>query len=137
MAGTLKVTAAVSVQGPLADGTADRVLQEWANNTAQALADQGVAALRAFPMDKTGRARSGFQDALKSRSRGPGITEIPGPMITGVTWAPWLEGTSKRNESTGFKGYKLFAKTRLQLQKQATQVGDAELAKLMPQIGGA
>jgi hypothetical protein len=58
-------------------------------------------------------------------------------MIRGVTWAPWLEGTSSRNSSTSFKGYGLFKKTRADLQKRAPVVGQEELDKIMPRLGGA
>ena len=136
MAKTLKVTVDAMVTGPLANGDADRALQDWAANTAKALGDEGVTALQAFPMDKTGRAHGGFQANLHNITQGPEAT-IPGPMIRGVTWAPWLEGTSKRNTSTGFGGYHLFRKTRTDLQKRAPQVGQEELDKIMPRLGGA
>jgi hypothetical protein len=136
MAGTLKVTAYVDVSGPLADGTADRALERWEQNTSQALADEGTAMLRAFPMNKTGRAHGGFQARLHAVRRDRATVEIPGPMITGVTWAPWLEGTSKRNQSTGFGGYHLFRKTRLDLDKKATDIGERELREVMAAIGG-
>ena len=136
MAGVFKVEVQANVTGPLADGTADRALQEWARNTAKALGDQGADLLRAFPMDKTGRARGGFQANIHTIENGPEV-RIPAPMITGVTWGPWLEGTSKRNDSTRFKGYHLFRKTRQELQRRAPDVGQRELDKIMPELGGA
>lgn len=135
MAGQLKVTVEADVKGPLADGTADRVLSDWAQATAKALGDEGAALLRAFPMNKTGRARGGFQANLRVLQQGP-EARIPAPMITGVTWGPWLEGTSKRNESTGFKGYHLFRKTRQELQRRAPDIGQRELDKVIGQLGG-
>ena len=54
----------------------------------------------------------------------------------GVVWSPWLEGTSKRNDSTGFKGYGLFRKTRLQLQKLAPQIAQEQLDKVISRMGG-
>ena len=136
MAKTLKVTVDAQVTGPLANGEAERAVQDWAHNVAQRLGDEGVTALQAFPMDKTGRAHGGFQENLHNVTAGPQAV-IKGPMITGVTWAPWLEGTSKRNSSTSFKGYGLFRKTRTDLQKRAPQVGQEELDKIMPRLGGA
>jgi hypothetical protein len=135
MAGIFRVSADVELHGPLADGTADRVMQEWATRTAKALGDEGVERLRAFPMNKTGRAHGGFQANLHVIQSGP-VARIPAPMITGVVWGPWLEGTSKRNSSTRFKGYHLFRKTRLQLQARAPEVGQQVLDKLLPEIGG-
>jgi hypothetical protein len=135
MGGVLKVEAQAEVRGPLSDGTAERALQEWARNVAKALGDEGVKLLRDFPMDKTGRAHGGFQANLHVIHDGP-EARIPGPMIQGVTWSPWLEGTSKRNSSTRFKGYHLFRKTRQELQKRAPEIGQAELDKIMPKLGG-
>lgn len=37
-----------------------------------------------------------------------------------VVYGSWLEGTSSRNESTRFKGYSTFRKTRLWLRRTAT-----------------
>ena len=134
--GSLRVRVDCRVSGPLADGEADKAAQEWARNTTQALADKGIELLRAFPMNKSGKARGAFENALKTERVSPTETRIPGPMQRGVVWSPWLEGTSKRNDSTGFKGYGLFRKTRLQLQKMAPQVAQAELEKVLPRMGG-
>lgn len=133
--GTLRVKADIQVQGPLADGTAERAMKTWAERTAKALGDEGIERLRAFRMDKTGRAHGGFQANLHLIQAGP-VARIPGPMIKGVVWTPWLEGTSQRNSSTGFKGYHMFRKTRLALQKRAPEVGQRELDRIMPEIGG-
>lgn len=134
--GTLKIRVDCRVSGPLANGEADKAAQEWATNTTQALGDKGVELLRAFPMDKTGRARGAFQAALKTTRISPTETRISGPQERGVAWATWLEGTSKRNESTGFKGYHLFRKTRLALSKMAPDIAQAELEKVLPRMGG-
>lgn len=135
MAGVLRVDIRPDVRGPLADGTADEVLRQWAENTAARLGDMGGDHLRAWPMDKSGRARGNFQRELQVFKAGP-VARIPGPMDKGVVWAPWLEGVSKRNESTRFKGYRLFRKTAAWLRDQAKKVGEEELAKLIGRIGG-
>ena len=121
--------------GPIADGTASAVLDDWAVNTARVLGEQGEEMLRAFPMNKSGRASGGFQANLHMVQKGP-VARITAPMIKGVTWGPWLEGTSKRNESTRFKGYGLFRLTQQELQKMAPEVGQAQLDAIMPRLGG-
>ena len=134
--GTLKVRADCRVSGPLASGDAEKAAQDWARNTTQALADKGVELLKAVPMDKTGRGRGGFAGALRTQRVSPTETRIPGPTEKGVVWAPWLEGVSKRNESTKFAGYGLFRKTRLKLQRMAPDIGQAELEKVLGRMGG-
>lgn len=136
MSGALKITAKLDVSGPLADGSAGKVVEDWQRNTAAALGDEGLTLLRAVKMDRTGRARGGFQENLKVIQKGV-TAVIPGPMIRGVTWAPWLEGVSKRNESMEFRGYRPFRKTRTALNKRATEIGQRELDKLMSGIGGS
>jgi hypothetical protein len=133
--GTFKVEIRPEVTGPLASGEAERALQDWAQNTAKALGDEGVKLLAAFPMNKSGRAHGAFQSALHVLQDGP-VARIPGPQFEGVTWSPWLEGTSQRNSSTRFKGYHLFRKTRQELQRRAPDIGQAELDKIMPRLGG-
>lgn len=135
MAGRIEVTAFVHVEGPIFDGEAEHALADYDRDVRHAIADRGVELLKAFPMDKTGRAHGGFQANLHTVDTDLG-TAIPGPMIRGVTWAPWLEGNSKRNRSTSFKGYHLFRKTALQLQDEAADIGDRELQKYLPKMGG-
>ena len=134
--GTLKITARCQVSGPLGDGTAIKAAEQWAEKTSQALADEGAAMLRAFPMNKTGRARGGFQANLKVMRKSPTEVRIPGPQEKGVAWSPWLEGTSKRNQSANFKGYHLFRKTRTELSKKAPEIGQKVLNELLPEMGG-
>lgn len=134
--GTLKIKVDCRTSGPLSNGEAEKAAQDWATNTTQAIADKGVELLRAFPMNKTGRAHGGFQSALKVVRKSPTMAVIPGPQQRGVAWAPWLEGKSKRNQDGKFKGYGLFRKTRTALNKLAPGIAQAELEKVLPRMGG-
>jgi hypothetical protein len=136
VSGTLKITADCRVEGPLTNGEAEKAAQDWAENTTQALGDEGVEMLRRFPMDKTGRSRGGFQDALHTVRKSPTDLRIPGPAQRGVVFTPWLEGTSSRNQGNEFKGYHLFRKTRQQLSKMAPEIAQKELDKVLPRMGG-
>lgn len=44
----------------------------------------------------------------------------------GVVYGPWLEGTSSRNQSTRFKGYSTFRRTKALVDRKAPQIA-AEL----------
>jgi len=135
MAGVLRINAGTEAGGPIFDGRADALLNQWAHDTADELGKLGEAKLRAFPMDKSGRASGGFQANIHAITDGP-ESHIRGPMIRGVTWSPWLEGTSSRNQPTGFGGYRLFRKTRLDLQKAAAGVGEKHAGRLIAEMGG-
>lgn len=133
--GVLRVNADVEAGGPIFDGRADAALSAWAHDTARELGDLGVRELRSFTMNKSGRAHGGFQANLHVYSEGP-EARVPGPMIRGVTWSPWLEGTSKRNSSTGFGGYRLFRKTAARLRRRAAETGQRVMRRYIGQMGG-
>jgi hypothetical protein len=135
MSGQLAVTAYTKVSGPIADGQADDALDRYAADVREALAKRADELLRAFPMNKTGRARGGFQANLRTLNEGATIRVRAG-LRTGVTWGPWLEGASKRNSSTSFKGYHLFRKTRLQVEQEAGEIAERELQQYLPEMGG-
>jgi hypothetical protein len=134
--GTLKIKLAADVSGPLADGTAEKAVDQWLERTTQRLGDEAVEMLRAYPLDKSGRAHGAFQSMLQVTRVSVSQTMVRGPQERGVVWSPWLEGTSSRNESTGFKGYHLFRKTRQQLQKRAPQIGEQVLSEVIGEMGG-
>lgn len=136
MSGTLKVTAYTQASGPIPDGTAGKVLDQITDAVAKAIADEGVTDLRAFPLDKTGRGHGNFRTHLHAYRKDRGAYTILGPMIRGQVWSPWLEGTSQRNSSTGFGGYRLFAKTRLDLNRRAAEIAERVVQEHLPMIGG-
>jgi len=125
----------VRVSGPLWDGQAAAAVTRWLEVTRKSVADDGRDMLAAFPMDKTGRARGGFEARVHRVTRGE-IEAIPGPQETGVVWSPWLEGTTRRNATTRFKGYGLFRKTRLKLARDWRATAQAELDKYIGDMGG-
>lgn len=133
--GTLKVSVSLDVSGPLADGRAEKAVEDWQERTTQALAAEAVKMLGDTAMDKSGRASGAFREHLKAVTVSPGEASVPGPMIRGVVWAPWLEGTSTRNKSTQFRGYKLFAKTRAELNQRATDIAQRELDAVIAEMG--
>ena len=131
--GVLTVTAFVHVSGPIADGTASDVLARFDEDVRHTIAEKGADMLRHWPFK--GAKGGGFQANIHV-VEGGGVSRIPGPMIRGVTWSPWLEGVSKRNSSTRFKGYHLFRTTAERLQEEAGEIGDKVLQKYLPEMGG-
>lgn len=134
---SMTVTAYVVGSGPLFDRTADDVLDELRDKIAHDGAQWAKEQLEQVTMDKSGRSIGGFRENLHVVKRSAGYA-VPAPMIRGVVWGPWLEGTSKRNASTRFKGYHLFRDVRQQLQDgKAQEIADAALDELLPKLGGA
>jgi hypothetical protein len=134
--GSTSVTAYVDCTGPLFDGAADAAAGELTDSIAKRGAEWALEHLRESPMNKTGRARGGFQAALRVVQRSAGYA-VPAPMIRGVTWGPWLEGGTARNRSTKFKGYRPFRDTRQALEDgKAQEIAEAALAEYLPKMGG-
>tara|TARA_Y100000310_G_scaffold333764_2_gene411985 strand:+ start:50 stop:484 length:435 start_codon:yes stop_codon:yes gene_type:complete len=53
-----------------------------------------------------------------------------------VIYGPWLEGTSRRNQTTRFKGYASFRRTRDWLDKRTLAIIRPRVARLVRRLGG-
>lgn len=137
--GSLSVTAHVRVEGPLADGSAEEAVREWMRETVAELARRGVEQIRVSSdaMNRSGRGGTG-RAAAGVRAEDRGDTQvISGGIAEGEYSWPWLEGTSKRNRTTRFKGYHTFRDTARHLNDEAGQVAEDKLQEYLPQMGGA
>src|SRR5262249_22817057 len=86
--GTLKVTFVVKPLGPLADGSAPAIVHAWADEVKKEIAQEGVNRLRAFTMDRSGRATGRYQSEIQTSTLAFGDIRIHDPVVYG----PWLEG---------------------------------------------
>jgi hypothetical protein len=133
----------VRVKGPLFDGAAEDAAVRLTADVQEALARQGAAIIKAkaLKMDKSGRAGTGpggpgaAAKAVKVLSA-PSRTLISGDSARGSVWWPWLEGTSRRNQSTPFKGYHVFRLAQGVMSKRAPAVAQARLREYLPEMGG-
>lgn len=130
--GSLKVNVSVSVSGALADGTAHDAVRDWIDEAKKETADFAVRQLKAVGMDKTGRATGHYQSEIRTTLLTYNDLLISDPVIYG----PWLEGTSERNQSTRFKGYRLWRQAKQAAQREAPQIAERLLPKYIERIGG-
>lgn len=54
-----------------------------------------------------------------------------------VIYGPWLEGTSRRNATTRFKGYHAFRKATQKIQRDVPKVVQPVLAHMVGQLNGS
>jgi hypothetical protein len=87
-------------------------------------------------MDKSGRGGTGAAAGGVQLTGGGGSYTVSGGIREGEFSWPWLEGVSKRNESTGFRGYSSFRRTRLRLRKQISPLAEMRLAAYIDRMGG-
>ncbi|HEY6494945.1 MAG TPA: hypothetical protein VIZ43_16850 [Trebonia sp.] len=131
-------TTRVVVRGPVFDGRADAAVHRFLAEAVDELAQIGQTWIRteAEGFDRSGRGGTGRAAAgVEVRAEGSDRV-IRGGISEGEYAWPWLEGTSRRNSDTSFRGYHTFRRTRLRMRKQAGQYAQDLLEKYLPQMGG-
>jgi hypothetical protein len=125
--------------GPIFDGRAEFSVEEFQADVTRTAAEVGRDMLRvaALGMDKSGRGGTGAAArGVLLFPIGIAAWRIYGAQIKGKVWWPWLEGDSKRNLSTKFKGYHAFRATRWKLTRAIPAIAEMKLAEYLPEMGG-
>jgi len=130
-------TSKVILKGPLFTGEAAAAAKAYTEDINHELAEiaRDWIKLDTGRMTKSGSDTGAAADAVKL-SGGNGAWTISGGISKGKYAWPWLEGTSKRNASTGFPGYKTFSRTRARIRKQALPYAQQRLEQYLAQMGG-
>lgn len=121
----------VEFSGPLFDGSAGKILEQGMED-----AEVRVATVLRDEMRQTiarsARKRTGFYE---SRVR---VEAARGDAVVtdrGVVYGDWLEGTSRRNASTGFKGYRHAARAHAAVDPQASSIAERALEPFIERMG--
>lgn len=127
----------VVLTGPLFDGQAAAAAADFSASIAHEIAEIGRDWIRLDTerMTKSGSDTGAAAEGVEM-SGGNGQWVIKGGIREGRYAWPWLEGTSKRNQSTGFRGYKSFSRTTLRMRKQVTPFAQARLEEYLARMGG-
>jgi hypothetical protein len=131
-------TTRVIVTGPVFDGEASLAVHRFLEEAKDEIAQIGQTWIKteAEGFDRSGRGGTGRAAAgVEVRSEGA-IRIIRGGIREGEYAWPWLEGTSRRNADTGFRGYHTFRRTRLRMRRQAAEYTQKLLEKYLPEMGG-
>jgi hypothetical protein len=124
----------VTTTGPLfQQAKAAGIMQDFLAEAKDEVAQQGLRMLR-VRMAATFRHPTG---AYESRVVVDRAARASDRVITDgfVIYGSWLEGTSTRNRSTRFKGYKDFRKTRLQLRREVVPIVQEILNRHLRRLG--
>ena len=127
----------VVIDGPLFTGEADEAAREFLVTLTRELAEIGATGIKteAHGFDKSGRNTGAAADGVEVIGEGLNYV-IRGGIRQGEYSWPWLEGTSKRNQTTGFKGYKTFSRTRARMRRQATPYAQILLYRYIARMNG-
>ena len=128
----------VAISGPLFDGRAPQILDDWMRANMKTVADTAEATVRSeldvVLRHPTGAYRASITSAVRFNrvaTHDVVVTDSGDPAIYG----PWLAGTGSRN-SPRFRGYTHWRKAAQRMEKLAPQVMVATLRQLMVKLGG-
>lgn len=112
-------------RGPMFNGRTAAALGTYADQVGYKVAtyaeDQIQARLREVLQHPTGY----YQSKVTVERAGTGYRVSD----QGVIYGPWLEGTSSRNQSTRFKGYSTFRRTKALVDRKAPGIAHELLAR--------
>lgn len=121
MGNLLDFSVSIKTTGPLFDGSAKRALIHYADEIGMRLAAFATVLLKQRTIvfkNPTGTYRSKITWDRR------GDTRVVHDQ--GIVYGPWLEGISRRNDTTRFKGYHLF--------RRSVQDVEAEIPRIVASV---
>ena len=129
----------VHPSGPIFEGRAPAIIDDFMRKATLRLAETARDWIRidAEGMDRSGRGGTGRAAAgVQLENRGLDHVVSGGIREGEYAW-PWLEGTSKRNTSTRFKGYHTFRNAKNRLEDHVTQIIQPLVDDMVRELGGS
>lgn len=137
------ISATHKTSGPLFTGIPENILNKHVRNAVEELIEKGeeMLATTLSPRPKgvylskseaqPGKHSTGnYRRNLESK-----VSGISGVIHdNGVVYGPWLEGTSSRNQTTRFKGYTSFRKTRDKMDGMAQGLLETHIKKAVSEL---
>ena len=110
-------------RGPVFDGRAETAMDAFLQEANQEVADEGVSMIRNRLSGVLQHPTGAYQAAIHTERHGQDwqLLDDRGPK------GPWLEGVSRRNSSTRFKGYHTFRLATQQLRAVAPDIAQRVL----------
>lgn len=127
------MTFIVELHGPLFTGEAERAAKEAAEEIERTTAILGASMLRSF-MNSVFKRQTPRYRLLQEA-----VPTYPGWKIWDqrkVVYDWWLEGISKRNRTSRFKGYRSYRITTQRLRVRAREITQNVVTRFLPRMGG-
>jgi hypothetical protein len=123
--------------GPLFNGQAAVAAAEFTEAFAAELAEvaRDWIKLDTQRMTRSGSDTGAAAAGVKLSGEGADWV-VSGGVHKGVYAWPWLEGTSRRNQSTAFRGYHTFRRTRLRMRTQVNALAELRMQPYLARMGG-
>ncbi len=117
--------------GPIFDGRAQAALDEYVRVMPQKIAEKGQQMVRDHLNTVLKENRGVYVSRVYVRDEAS--TWVIG---NGMVYSPWLEGVSRRNESTRFKGYRTFRLVGQELDSEAEPMAEEILRPYLAEMNG-
>lgn len=117
--------------GPLFDGQVDRLAADMAEEIGRDLGEEGAEMVRAELPNVLQRPTGRYLSGIRSEPVGAGSDVTDG----GIVYGPWLEGVSRRNRETRFKGYATFRRVAIALEGRALRLTDPIVQAYVRRMG--
>jgi len=114
---TVGISIDVDMTGPFFDGRMQKAVRLALTDTVRDATDRGEGMVKAQLYPGHGLVTGTLRRSVAGEARG-----LNALIETNVIYGPWIEGTSRRNETTRFKGYAMFRRTRQALQKSVPRL---------------
>jgi hypothetical protein len=112
----IKIDVAADARGIVLEGKGGPIMRKFFDDAKTLVAKSGEDELRQRATSAPKHPKGRFAGAIVTKDFAKGRTVMADYPQT--LYGPWLEGTSTRNTSTRFKGYRMFKLTRGRLRKQ-------------------
>jgi hypothetical protein len=124
----------VDLGGPIFSGQDRPIIRAAFKDAKQTLAKWGQDQVQALARKKPKHPKGRFADSITIFDYKKGLTIAPD--YPQVLYGPWLEGVSARNETTRFKGYRMFKLVRGRMKKQMTELVQGRFARAVDELNG-
>lgn len=120
-------------KGPLLDGRAERVVQEYRQDLEKVIARRAAKVVVSILKSRIRNPTPYYWNQIRAVPVGGHWEVVDGNVIYG----PWLEGVGSRNAPvTRFKGYHAFKLAGQTMDAQAGAIGEQHLRLYIPRIEG-
>lgn len=133
MATSINLTTDLKVYGKLVKGEEAPAVRAFFRDAKALVAREGEQQAKARALAKPRDPTGAFSRSIAVHDFKKGRTIMAS--YPEVLYGPWLEGTSERNQSTRFKGYKIFRLTRAWLRRNVTPILQDRFAALIDELG--
>lgn len=103
----------VDTSGPLLDGRAPEIVRDYTERVQFEIGQQALSEVHQISDASFKHPTPYYETQLTMQQRGDDVVVHD----RGVIYGPWLEGVSRRNQATRFKGYAMFRRAKQRVEQ--------------------